>query len=133
MRCGGHRLSAILHCSLFVFHCSFLQGSRVPLNTCMAVVFRSWYSWCEHVFRVRVAAMPPRSVVAAILMFWLAADGWLFYREVWPYWRAGDPPPYTIDLTEELGNASVSWEILKKGEKIGYATSYVHRRHDRTY
>lgn len=77
--------------------------------------------------------MPPRPVVAVLLAFWLAADGWLFYREVWPYWGAGDPPPYTIDLTEELGNPSVTWDILKKDERIGYATSHVKRQHDRTY
>ncbi len=77
--------------------------------------------------------MPPRPVVAALLVFWLAANGWLFYREVWPFWRTGDPPPYTVDLTEELGNPSVNWEILKNGKKIGYATSHVQRRRDRTY
>lgn len=77
--------------------------------------------------------MPPRSVVAALVVFWLAADGWLFYREVWPYWRAGDPPPYTIDLTEELGDPSVDWEIYKKDKKIGRAASSVQRQRDRTY
>jgi hypothetical protein len=77
--------------------------------------------------------MPPRPVIAAIVLFWLAADGWLFYREVWPYWRAGDPPPYTIDLTEELGNASVRWDILKRDQNIGHAISRVERQRDRTY
>jgi hypothetical protein len=79
--------------------------------------------------------MPPRSVVAAILVFWLAADGWLFYREVWPYWRAGDPPPYTIDLTEELGDPTVNWDILKNKDPapIGRAISQVKRQKDRTY
>src|SRR6266853_756611 len=81
----------------------------------------------------RVVFMPPRSIVAAVLLFWLGANGWMFYREVWPHWRSGEPPPYTIDLTEELGHASVRWDILKKDRRIGYATSRVERQRDRTY
>jgi hypothetical protein len=77
--------------------------------------------------------MPPRTLVIGILAFCLTADSWLFYREVWPYWRSGDPPPYTIDLTEELGNPSVDWDILKKNDQIGYATSSVKRQPNRTY
>src|SRR5258708_5375628 len=81
----------------------------------------------------RVVFMPSRSIVAAVLLFWLGANGWMFYREVWPHWRSGEPPPYTIDLTEELGHASVRWDILKKEKKIGYAASRVERHQDRTY
>jgi len=77
--------------------------------------------------------MPPRSIVIAILLFWLGANGWLFYREAWPRWRSGEPPPYTIDLTEELSRASVNWKILKKDKEIGYAVSRVERQPDRTY
>jgi len=77
--------------------------------------------------------MPPRSVVAAVLLFWLGANGWMFYREVWPHWRSGEPPPYTIDLTEELGHASVRWKILKKDRDVGHAISRVERQRDRTY
>src|SRR5947207_8887216 len=82
---------------------------------------------------VRVSIMPPRSIVAVVLLFWLGANGWMCYREVWPRWRSGDPPPYTIDLTEELGHATVSWEIWKKDKRIGNATSRVERQRDRTY
>lgn len=77
--------------------------------------------------------MPPRSIVAAIVLFWLAANGWLIQREVWPRWRSGEPPPYTIDLTEELGHASVNWEIFKRDKRIGHAVSRVERQHDRTF
>jgi hypothetical protein len=77
--------------------------------------------------------MPSRSIVAAVLLFWLGANGWMFYREVWPHWRSGEPPPYTIDLTEELGHASVNWQIWKKDKKIGTAISRVERQRDRTY
>src|SRR5205814_3102506 len=81
--------------------------------------------------------MPHRSIVAAIVLAWLFANGWLFYREVWPHWRSGDPPPYAIDLTEELGKSSVDWDIWsgsdRKEDKIGNATSEVERRPDHTY
>jgi hypothetical protein len=77
--------------------------------------------------------MPPRPVVVAVLAFWLAADGWLFYREVWPYWGTNDPPPYTIDMTEELGKPSVDWDIYQKDDKIGDGWSRVERQRDRTY
>jgi hypothetical protein len=77
--------------------------------------------------------MPPRSVVAAVLIFWLCANGWLVHREVWPRWRSSEPPPYAIDLTEELGHASVNWEILKKDKHIGSAVSRIERQRDRTF
>jgi hypothetical protein len=77
--------------------------------------------------------MPPRSIVAAVLLFWLGANSWLVYREVRPRWRSGEPPPYTIDLTEELGHTSVNWEIWKKHKRIGNAVSRVERQRDRTY
>src|SRR5262245_35570900 len=77
--------------------------------------------------------MPPRPAVAAIILFWLVANGWLIYHEAIPYWRAGGPPPYNIDLTEELSNSLVSWKILRKDQEIGSATSFVERQHDRTY
>jgi hypothetical protein len=77
--------------------------------------------------------MPSRSVAVAIILFWLAANGWLLYREVWPQWRAGEPPAYTIDLTEELGKSAVAWDVYQKGAKIGSAFSEVARQPDRTY
>lgn len=77
--------------------------------------------------------MPPRSIVTAILGFWLAANGWLVYREVWPYWRPGEPPPYTIDLTEELGSSSVDWQILKNDRPIGNAIAHIERQRGRIY
>jgi hypothetical protein len=37
-----------------------------------------------------------------IVVFWLAATGWLFWRDLWPAWRPGEPPPFHIDLVEEV-------------------------------
>ncbi len=77
--------------------------------------------------------MPPRPVAFIVVLFWLAANGWLIYREVWPNWRAGEPPPYTIDLTQELSKQTVGWEVLQKGARVGRALSGVERQPDRTY
>src|SRR5438045_3320160 len=77
--------------------------------------------------------MPSRPLVVAIVAFWLAANGWLVYREVWPSLRAGEPPPYSIDLTQELGKSTVNWKVLQDGAEVGSATWQVTRLPDRTY
>ncbi len=46
---------------------------------------------------------------------------------------AGGPPPYNIDLTEEIGSSLVNWIIYQKEQKIGRATSLVERQPNRTY
>ena len=77
--------------------------------------------------------MPHRSIVVAVVVAWLAANSLLFYREVWPHWRPGGPPPYAIDLTEELGRSTVDWNIYQSGKRTGHAVSQVERQRDRTY
>lgn len=82
--------------------------------------------------------MPSRPLIAAIVLFWLAANGWLFYREVLPRWDADEPPRYTIDLTEEvstgkLGTSTVNWVVLQKGKRVGIGASQVARLPDRTF
>jgi hypothetical protein len=37
-----------------------------------------------------------------IVVFWFATTGWLFWRDLWPEWRPGEPPPFHIDLVEEV-------------------------------
>jgi hypothetical protein len=39
-----------------------------------------------------------------IVVGWLAAMGWLFWHDLWPSWRPGEPPPFSIDLVEEVHN-----------------------------
>ena len=98
-----------------------------------------WYSLGGHVARPSlVPVMPSRPLVALIVVFWLAANGALFYREVWPHWRPGEPPPFTVDLTEEvafnkLGTSGTTWYVMQKGKRIGFAVSNVVRLPDRTY
>jgi hypothetical protein len=92
--------------------------------------------------------MPPRYITLAIVAFWLAATGWMAYREIVPIFRSGEPPPFTIDLTDEVsiadvvamdsqvsrfGAQTIPWTILLQGEKIGYALTQVHRHEDRTF
>jgi hypothetical protein len=61
----------------------------------------------------------------AVLGFWLVANGWLFYREIWPRLRPGEPPAYSIDLAEEAGGGSISWDVLHNHKRIGIAITKV--------
>src|SRR5690348_5139136 len=45
--------------------------------------------------------MPLRHHVAAIVLFWVGMNGWMFYRDVWPWLGPGEPPPFTIDLDDK--------------------------------
>src|SRR5262245_28295126 len=75
--------------------------------------------------------MPPRWLTLGIIGFWLATTAWMLWREVMPRWRAGEPPPYTLDLVDEISDADrpayVHWTVLEKGVQVGEARSSVHR------
>jgi hypothetical protein len=77
--------------------------------------------------------MPPRLATVAIVLFWLGTTAWLGYRDVWPRLRPGEPPPFTIDLTDEVSARSVNWSILDDGKGVGFAKTEVERRPDRTF
>jgi hypothetical protein len=82
--------------------------------------------------------MPSRFRVALIVVFWLATMSWLVVREVLPRYRAGEPPGFTIELTDEVGTDSLSanrvdWLFLFQGSKIGTCFSEVRRNPDRTF
>jgi hypothetical protein len=80
--------------------------------------------------------MPPRHVTLAIVAFWLAMSGWLFYRDLWPRLRPGDPPPYVIDLVDEarFRESRNHWVVLENGKDIGYANTWVdYRQSDDTF
>jgi hypothetical protein len=93
--------------------------------------------------------VPPRYLTLAIVAFWLATTGWMAYRDVWPRLRAGGPPPFTIELTDELSLAqgeerlgkkasrlaarAVAWKVELNGRKAGEALTTVLRHKDRTY
>jgi hypothetical protein len=59
-------------------------------------------------------AMPSRPVILAIIAFWLATTTWLIYREVLPTLQSREPPPYTIDLADEVSAQSISWSVKQR-------------------
>jgi hypothetical protein len=78
--------------------------------------------------------MPSRPIVIAVLGFWLAANGWLFYREIWPRLRTGEAPAYSIDLADEVRAEPISWEVLYNRKRIGTAiTKVVYAGESKTY
>jgi hypothetical protein len=77
--------------------------------------------------------MPPRWLTLTILLFWAGTSGWMVYREVLPRLRAGDPPPFAIDLTDEVSGPAVVWVVLLKGKEVGSGASMVRRMPDRTF
>jgi hypothetical protein len=57
--------------------------------------------------------MPNRWVCLLIVGCWLATTGWLFWTEILPDLVPGQPPPFTIDLLDELPqNNSTRGEVL---------------------
>jgi hypothetical protein len=46
--------------------------------------------------------MPSRWLRWPIIVFWLTTTSWLFWRDLWPNWRPGEPPPFSIDPVEEV-------------------------------
>ncbi len=77
--------------------------------------------------------MPPRWCTWFIVLFWLATTGWMFYREAWPHLQGGEPPPYSIDLTDEVSVQPVLWKVWYQGKVSGTGRSFVRRQPDRTY
>jgi hypothetical protein len=60
--------------------------------------------------------MPPRAVTWAVLLFWLATVGWMFYRD---QVRETDlPPVFQFDLADEVsvaGAKQAQWEVFFQG------------------
>jgi hypothetical protein len=69
--------------------------------------------------------MPARHHVLAILAFWLATTGWLFYRDLRPRLIPGQPPPFTIDLADEARALAIHWTVFKDGKDRGRAATQV--------
>jgi hypothetical protein len=77
--------------------------------------------------------MPSRPLILAILAFWLATTTWLIYREILPGLQSGEPPPYSIDLADEVSAQSISWRALQDGKDIGTVLTQVRRQPDHTF
>jgi hypothetical protein len=67
-----------------------------------------------------------------IVVFWLAATGWLFWHDLWPQWRPGEPPPFHIDLVEEVQKEpnnkdwnKIDWNVQLDGKDVFKAATWV--------
>lgn len=77
--------------------------------------------------------MPPRGIVFAIVVFWLAMTAVLINEEIVPRWRARTAPPYTIEVTDEAGSPQVEWTVLFDERPVGRGLTAVRRQPDRTF
>jgi hypothetical protein len=59
--------------------------------------------------------MPSRAVTLGIVVIWLAAVGWMGYRE---WWRDSGQPPL-LDRTDEVGKQTAVWRVHLDGEDVG--------------
>lgn len=75
--------------------------------------------------------MPSRWMRSAIVGFWLTTTGWLFWHDLWPNWRPGEPPPFQIDPVEEVQKGEpvpTSWTVRRRPaekEKVFRASTWV--------
>lgn len=77
--------------------------------------------------------MPSWWRVLLIVAFWATSMGFMAVRELLPRYRAGEPPPFTIDLIDEVGANIVEWHLLHDGRRIGLCFSHIRRLSDRNF
>jgi hypothetical protein len=65
--------------------------------------------------------MPPRLVVAAVVVGWLMTMGWLAHDRWLPWLRPTDEPAFVIEVADEVAPEHFSWGVYRKGRKIGSA------------
>jgi hypothetical protein len=71
--------------------------------------------------------MPPRWLCVVIVAFWLSTTGWLFYRDLWPYLQPSQPPPLSLDPTDEvqLKRPATLWDVYQDGQKVFQGKTFV--------
>jgi hypothetical protein len=70
--------------------------------------------------------MPPRWLGFAIVVFWLATSAVFFYHEYWPYLEPGAPPPFAVDLVDEVRNpVPILWKVSYEGKSAFLAKTHV--------
>ncbi len=71
--------------------------------------------------------MPPRWLSILIVAFWLCTAGWLFYQDVWLSLLPGQPPPYTINLEDEveIQQARIQWIVFYNDHAFLRAETWV--------
>jgi hypothetical protein len=74
--------------------------------------------------------MPSRWMCLTIVAFWLATTGWLFWTDVLPELTPGQPPPFTIDLLDEVNQkySEALWTVSINGKETHKAITRI-RQH----
>jgi hypothetical protein len=78
--------------------------------------------------------MPPRWLSILIVAVWLLFSARLVVRDLLPRLLPGQPPPYSIDLVEEVrnGRGHVDWMVLHDGKEVFESrSSILHPERDR--
>jgi hypothetical protein len=65
--------------------------------------------------------MPSRFLSLAIVAFWMATTGWWFYREFAVSLWFDEPPPFTIDLADEVraSTGTIDWQVFRDDQPVG--------------
>jgi hypothetical protein len=77
--------------------------------------------------------MPPRWLSILIVVAWLLFSARLVVRDLLPRLLPGQPPPYSIDLVEEVrnGRGHVDWMVMHDGKGVFESRSRItHPEHD---
>jgi hypothetical protein len=110
------------------------QGSIVASGDSLAKRSERLYSgsWVLSVFPFANygCTMPSRPLSLAILAFWLATMGWMFYRDFLPQFQPSDTTTLAelIDLPAESRTGRIRWAIYKGPDRVGAAQSEVKYR-----
>ncbi|MEI7852708.1 MAG: hypothetical protein WCJ06_03300 [Planctomycetota bacterium] len=64
--------------------------------------------------------MPPRLISVMIVALFVVVNTSLFYAEILPRIRSGQPPSFYVDLADEAGNLRpvVNWKVVVRGEEF---------------
>ena len=64
--------------------------------------------------------MPPRLISVMIVALFVVVNTSLFYAEILPRIRPGQPPSFYVDLADEAGNLRpvVNWKVVVRGEEF---------------
>lgn len=63
--------------------------------------------------------MPPRFLVAFIVVFWVGTIAYLIYEEYWPWWRTDAPPAFIVEMADEASPLVTQWSIYRGDKKVG--------------
>jgi hypothetical protein len=74
--------------------------------------------------------MPPRLVVAVVVVGWLATMGWLAHERWLPWLLPADEPAFVVEVADEVAPEHFSWGVYRKGKKIGSADTRFAARKD---